>query len=224
MDTESHPPHRPRDKAATRKRLIDAVGRVLAQKGFSALGINHVAREAGVDKVLIYRYFGGLAELMDVYGREGDFWPNVDELTQGVESESTPAEAAGRVVANYLSAIRNRPVTLEILAWEVTVRNELTIRLEKTREQTSRELTHRLASLEAFSDARGVDIEAFGALFSSAFTYLLVRSFRGTTVYNGIEIGKPLGWERLERAINRLIVGYFSAFPNASAREKGEES
>ncbi len=47
-----------RSKETTRLRLISAVGTLLARQGFNALGINAVAEEAGVDKVLIYRYFG----------------------------------------------------------------------------------------------------------------------------------------------------------------------
>jgi AcrR family transcriptional regulator len=49
-----------RDKHITSKRLISAVGSLLAKKGFKGIGVNAVAREAGVDKVLFFRYFGGL--------------------------------------------------------------------------------------------------------------------------------------------------------------------
>ncbi|RJF88756.1 TetR/AcrR family transcriptional regulator [Oleomonas cavernae] len=49
----------PRDRAATQARLVAAAGNVLARDGFAALGVNRIAVEAGCDKVLIYRYFGG---------------------------------------------------------------------------------------------------------------------------------------------------------------------
>ena len=61
-----------RDREATRARLIAAVGNLLAREGFKGLGVNAVAREAGVDKVLIYRYFGGLPELIVAFGRESN--------------------------------------------------------------------------------------------------------------------------------------------------------
>jgi len=63
--------------------LIQAVGTLLAREGFKGLGVNAVAREAGVDKVLIYRYFGGLSELIVAFGREGNFWPSIKELADG---------------------------------------------------------------------------------------------------------------------------------------------
>jgi AcrR family transcriptional regulator len=63
--------------------LLSAVCSLLARKGFKAIGVNSVAREAGVDKVLIYRYFSGLPGLISAYGKEGDFWPLPLELAGG---------------------------------------------------------------------------------------------------------------------------------------------
>ena len=69
---------RTRDRAATEERILAAVGEVLARDGFGAIGINTIAREAQVDKVLIYRYFGGLPELLKTWGASGRFWPSTD--------------------------------------------------------------------------------------------------------------------------------------------------
>lgn len=74
-------PVRPdRDCEATQLRILAAVGVVLARDGFAALGVNAVAGEAGVDEVLIYRYFGGLPELLREWGASGRFWPRVGGL------------------------------------------------------------------------------------------------------------------------------------------------
>ncbi len=60
-----------RDKEATKQRLIDAVGKILAERGFQNIGVNAIAKEAGVDKVLIYRYFDSLEGLLpDLPGSE----------------------------------------------------------------------------------------------------------------------------------------------------------
>lgn len=57
-----------RDRTATEERLIEAGFRALAQEGFAGFGVNGVARAAGCDKKLIYRYFGGLDGLLDAMG------------------------------------------------------------------------------------------------------------------------------------------------------------
>ncbi|HEX7435576.1 MAG TPA: helix-turn-helix domain-containing protein, partial [Caldimonas sp.] len=71
---------RERNRSETTARILGAVGEVLARDGFGALGVNAVAKHAGVDKVLIYRYFGGMPELLRAWGESGRFWPGLDEL------------------------------------------------------------------------------------------------------------------------------------------------
>ena len=130
---------KPRDREATRARLIGAVGTLLAREGFKGLGVNAVAREAGVDKVLIYRYFGGLQQLIVAFGREGDFWPSIRELAgDDIEAYSRlpVTDQLSRLSSNFMQAIRKRPLTQEILAWEMIERNELTAELETIRENT----------------------------------------------------------------------------------------
>ena len=49
-----------RDSQATRRRILDALGRMIVEGGLAKVGVNALARDAGCDKVLIYRYFGDL--------------------------------------------------------------------------------------------------------------------------------------------------------------------
>jgi hypothetical protein len=68
---------RTRDRAATEERILGAGHRARARR--LGIGINDRAR-ARIDKVLIYRYFGGLPELLRAWGASGRFWPSIDEL------------------------------------------------------------------------------------------------------------------------------------------------
>ncbi|WP_179413770.1 TetR/AcrR family transcriptional regulator [Mucilaginibacter sp. E4BP6] len=56
-----------KDKEATKRKLIDAVGIIIKRDGFSALKISTIAKVAEVDRKLIYRYFGGLNHLIEAY-------------------------------------------------------------------------------------------------------------------------------------------------------------
>lgn len=42
----------------TEKRLLEAVNHIVENDGFTKIGVNRIANQAGCDKVLIYRYFG----------------------------------------------------------------------------------------------------------------------------------------------------------------------
>jgi AcrR family transcriptional regulator len=117
---------RERDRDATNTRLIRAVEELIAEDGFGAVGINAVARRAGADKVLIYRYFGELAGLLAAYAEEGDFWWQVDDLLTEplpgpADEEGLPACLA-TVFARHAAFLRDHPVTLEVIAWEMSER------------------------------------------------------------------------------------------------------
>ena len=201
-------PPKIRDRETTRARLIEAVGTLLAREGFTGLGVNAVAREAGVDKVLIYRYFGGLPELIVAFGREGNFWPSIKELASGdvVAFGQLPlAEQLSRLGKNFMAAIRNRPLTQEILAWEMIERNELTAELETIRENTM------MNFFEMFfhSANRQPDIAAMGAIIGAGISYLVSRG-RKIRFYNGIDLDSKSGWQRIEDAIDTMIRGTFT--------------
>jgi len=201
-------PARPRDRETTRARLIEAVGTLLAREGFTGLGVNAVAREAGVDKVLIYRYFGGLPELIVAFGREGNFWPSINELAGGdvVAFGQLPlAEQLSRLGKNFMAAIRTRPLTQEILAWEMIERNELTVELETIRENT---MTNFFEMFFQSAD-KGPDIAAMGAIIGAGISYLVSRG-RKIRYYNGIDLDSEAGWQRLEGAIDTMIQGTFA--------------
>jgi len=194
---------RSRDRVATKERIIHAVGSLLAREGFMALGINAVAKEAGVDKVLIYRYFGGMPELLRAFGESEEFWPSAAEFL-GDDIEiilSMPlAEIVPIVLINFAKALRRRPVTLEIMAWELVENNELTEVLTKVREDMSIEIFRELSAKLVDVDT---DVPAIATLLSAAVSYLLLRS-RNIEVYNTVDIRSDKGWERIEKSITMI--------------------
>ena len=58
----------------TEKRLLEAVSKVIEEEGFTKIGINRIARQAQCDKVLIYRYFGGLDGLLVAWAKQYDYY------------------------------------------------------------------------------------------------------------------------------------------------------
>ena len=192
-----------RNRAATREKLIRAVGTLLAREGFKGLGVNAVAKEAGVDKVLIYRYFGGLPGLLAAYGREGDIWPSVEDLMGAdpdVFRRMPPSGRAALAAVNYLRAIRRRPVTRELLAWEMTERNGLTAAFGELRETVTRELIEGLG----LPEEDNTDADAVLALILGAVDYLVTLS-RAPRRYAGIDVGSLSGWKRVVDAIELIL-------------------
>ena len=195
---------RPRDREATKRLLMDAVGRVLARQGFRAVKVNTVAREAGVDKVLIYRYFDGLPGLVAAFSRQGDFWPGLEELVGGEVEAFLSLPVAERMVTaarNYLRGILARPLTQEIMAWRFLEHNELTRALDDVRAVTG---TRLLELVEAGGTAPDVDWQAFNAVLGAAINHLAVR-VRLETTFAGLDLHDAASWARLEAMLARTI-------------------
>lgn len=193
-----------RDRRQTQQMLIGAVGRVLAKDGFDGLGINAIAREAGVDKVLIYRYFDGLPNLLKAYGQSGDFWPSVEEVLGRDENalRAVPlAQRTATIVVRLLDALRQRPQTIEILAWEAVQQNALTENLAEIREQWSRQVIARMLP-DSVKDED--DVLALASLLVGGFQYLLIRS-RNIKVFGGIALNTEDGWRRIRNAALRAF-------------------
>jgi len=194
-----------RDSAKTKQRILEAVGTVLAKRGFRGLGINAVARAARVDKVLIYRYFGGMRELLRACSQQGELWPTVRELT-GMDlkelSEASLSEYSIAILLGHLRALRARPKIQEIMRWELQQRNELTDELARAREQQGMDLLSQLP--EGKTRRMEVDLPAVAAVLHAGLTYLTLRS-RTADVYLGVDLRSPAGWKRLERAIETVV-------------------
>jgi hypothetical protein len=111
------------------------------------------------------------------------------------------AEQLSRLGKNFIQAIRSRPLTQEILAWEMVERNKLTAELETIRENTM------MNFFDMFFPAmnNGPDIAAVGAIIGGGVSYLVTRA-RQIHLYNGVDLQSEAGWQRLEKAIDTIKV------------------
>ena len=89
-----------KSRLQTEQRILDAVGQLLLEQGYPAVGVNAIARRAGCDKVLIYRYFGGFDELLLAFAETSELWWDVDEII--VESAE---QCAGIALPDYLKTL-----------------------------------------------------------------------------------------------------------------------
>ena len=201
--SKAAPVARERNRAETTARILAAVGEVLARDGFGALGVNAVAKQAGVDKVLIYRYFGGMAELLKAWGQSGRFWPPLDEVLGDDHAAffALPlAERYARFFEHFIDGLRARPLTVEIMAAELSERNELTAILETEREEWGAQ-AGRLLGGDAWTEhpeLRGITL-----LLVAGVQYLLVRS-RKIRIFGGLDIRSDADWAALKTALRQL--------------------
>ena len=186
---------------------------MLERDGFSGLGINAIAKEAGVGKPLIYRYFGGLPELLDEFGRDADFWMRLDDILVEADRETggkPPASFADVIrIATicYTRVLRRSPVMQEILASDLTAAPDLIKPLSEARRMRA------VQALEEFMQGVGapddVDVDAVFAILLAAFQYLTVRG-RVDDSFWGVPLGTDDEWKRFEDAMGFIIGRVFS--------------
>ncbi len=213
-----------RDREATETKLVAAVEKVIARDGFGAVGVNAVARTAGVDKVLIYRYFGGLEGLLAVYAEKGEFWSRPEDIL----AEPLPKRrdrdglslALAVVFERYVAFLRSHPVALEVIAWEMSERNALTVALEAVR------TTRGFAVMRALATRYGVDeaalmpeIAPMFALLGAAANYLAARG-RRLPRFNGVDLQSDEGWTQLHRAARQMIAGVVLPHPRIGSKQR----
>ncbi|WP_225894422.1 TetR/AcrR family transcriptional regulator [Atlanticothrix silvestris] len=158
----------------------------------------------GVDKVLIYRYFENLPSLLQTFGKEGNYWITVEEL---IGDETTfDAESLTDwmvlLLTRFMYDLQERPITQEIMRWELLQGNELTHELATVRDQVAIESLEFLKQKYSFPPDK--DIPAISAVLIAGIVYLVMRT-KVSDTFLGIDFSSPIGWQRIERAIASLL-------------------
>ncbi|MDX2111495.1 MAG: helix-turn-helix domain-containing protein [Verrucomicrobiota bacterium] len=106
-----------KNRAATEQRLLTAARSLLEESGFAHFGINAVAERAGVDKVLVYRYFGGPNGILAALAVD-PFFPTHEELLELIRPASGHNGDNSRFVTFYFQWVMHRPLLRQLFAWE----------------------------------------------------------------------------------------------------------
>jgi AcrR family transcriptional regulator len=194
-----------RDKERTKQKLIDATIDIIREQGFDAVGVNAIAERAGVSKILIYRYFGSVAGLFQAVAERLDPLQAraAEALIKQLPHGASPTSVLEQMIVGLHMALKNDPLTKQLVIWELTHQNEITTVLSQSREQMGLDLTERFAAL---LDAEGKDVDA-NALIALVYAGVVYLTLRSDTArwYNGIDITSEEGWHRIARAVGSLL-------------------
>ncbi len=199
MVLTSNPADEPkgRDRTRTEAAILEASKAVLAENGFQGFGINAVARRAGCDKQLIYRYFGGIEGLVEAIGKELADWIR-DEISP-VADESKPktyGELTEKLLLAFLSALRTNPLVQKIAAWEISEKSPLVLQLSNARSVAlSKWVNTQRGDL---APPKGVDAPAVNAFLLASLQHL-VLSATSVGRFAGLSLKSDTDWQRVEQ-------------------------
>lgn len=202
------------------ERILRAMGEVMAERGTEKAGINAVAERADVNKVLIYRYFGGWNGLLEAYVQRGFFLSIFNEKFLETAPESPSSETRSRLWSDYtiqfMQEFRTRKSSQELIRWEMTHgETELAQRLASFRNESFKNLINKIAP---FSD---YDPMAITSLMVSAVTHMVLLSSQNEKILD-IDLHTDEGWARLETAIRRIYAGLNIALERENNKKVSE--
>ncbi|MDR2914291.1 MAG: TetR/AcrR family transcriptional regulator [Tannerella sp.] len=187
-----------RDRNTTEKRLIHAVGKLIAEDGFEALGVRKVAEKAGVNKTLIYRYFESLDALIYAYMKKHDFW-----LNTSLDKPETPD------IKTYLKAFYRREIAeyrknialKRLRRWELSSDKDFIVEIRAQREKNGVQFMEMMAGFVKVDKRL---LQAISALMDAGIAHLAMLE-ENCQMYNGIDIQSDKGWEQITDGIDLLI-------------------
>ncbi len=193
-----------RDSEKTREKILAGLERLITREGFTGVGVNAVAREAGVDKVLIYRYFGSMGGLLEAFANEKKLCPRMEDIFDNLPVDAPHYEIATRIILDHSRALLKSPLAQELVCWKLTEQNPLTTAFGKSMEKNEMKA---LAEMGIVPDDAAVTLVT---VLICGLQYLILRGRNNNPMMN-IDYSKPETRENVERIISSVMKAFFES-------------
>lgn len=192
-----------RDKEKSKQKFLNAVGKLLRTKGFSALKVNDIAAVAGLDKKLIYKYFGGRDQLVDQYLVSIDFWSNVKQDDAQPIITDGGQEFTKQMVLQQYDYVASNKEFQKILLWGLSEKRKSLQNLADEREVVGEVLLKNIT--DPFFKDKAENFRASMAIIISGAYYLNMYSGASNSTFCGIDPAKEQGEKAIKKAIVNLV-------------------
>lgn len=192
-----------RNTARSKKKFLTAVGKILKTKGHAGLKINDIANIAGVDKKMIYTYFGGLDGLIDEYIRSHDFWSNVK-----IEQATTPITDGGKVFAKKLflsqfDYLFSNKELQKVLLWRLSEDRKSLRKLTEDQEASGEILFTHIT--DPHFGANAEKFRAITAILTAGMYYLNMYAEVNGSIFSGIDLKTEIGRKAIKDASDFIV-------------------
>ncbi|PWN67450.1 TetR/AcrR family transcriptional regulator [Chryseobacterium oncorhynchi] len=195
-----------RNTERSKKKFLDAVGKILKTKGHAGLKVNDIASIAGVDKKMIYTYFGGMDGLMDEYIRSHDYWSKI--TTEEIEKIKPKTDDGGRsfmeeMLHSQFDYIYKNKEAQKLLLWRLSESRKSLKKLTDTQEENG-EYIFKLM-MDPYFKENSEDFRAIMAIVVSGLYYLNLRSSVNSNFFCGVDLTSDDGRDNIKRAVSFFI-------------------
>jgi AcrR family transcriptional regulator len=193
------------DKERSMQKLINAVGTIIKTKGYTGLGPTNIAKCAGLNKKLIYLYFGTVENLVEIYVKGKDYWVaaagNAGELMEENKGKNTK-DILEALLTNQLDYFYQEEEMQKIVLWQISERTKIMYEVCEERERLG-DRFFELADIE-FKNSN-VDIRAIAGLIVGGIYHMVLHAKSTDSLFCQIDLNIPEGKERIKKAISYII-------------------
>lgn len=199
-----------RDKERTKARMIAAVGKVIQKKGYHALNGPNIALECGLNKALIWNYFGGLDQLVEAYLTQKDFWQIGDKgiLEQMVTNPSSISiSLIEELLKSQFDTFLKDKTKQKVIHWGLGEKTKALKNIADRREMLGEELFKHVDS--KFENSEN-DLRATLAILVSSIYYISLQAKSTGSTFCGIDVNTEAGKERIQKTMRKILEQTFS--------------
>ncbi|GAA0884631.1 MULTISPECIES: TetR/AcrR family transcriptional regulator [Sphingobacterium] len=199
-----------RDKERTKARMIAAVGKVIQKKGYHALNGPNIALECGLNKALIWNYFGGLDQLVEAYLTQKDFWQIGDKgvLEQMITNPgSISISLIEELLKSQFNTFLKDKTKQKVIHWGLGEKTKALKNIADRRELLGEELFKHVDS--KFENSEN-DLRATLAILVSSIYYLSLQAKSTGSTFCGIDVNTEAGKERIQKTMRKILEQTFS--------------
>ncbi len=205
-------------KERTKQKFIDTVGKILRTEGYTALRVNRIAEVAGVNKKLIYVYFGSVDKLVQSYLKQQDYWTDgtgevLPEINENV-ADYGEGQAIDLLTAQFEHLFQNKEMQ-RILAWQISEKNKLTRKLSEEREEYETPL---FKLTQPLFDKTGIDMKATYAILLAGLYYLVLNDAVSSNGFCGFNLHKEADREKVMNELKRVVASTYTEAKSTKKR------
>lgn len=192
-----------RNKDRSKKKFLDAVGTILQTKGYQGLKVNDIASTAGIDKKMIYTYFGGADQLIDEYIGSQDFWSNVKDEKVPTEIKDGGKEFSEELLLSQFDYVSKNKELQKLLLWRLSEQRKSLKKLTDDQEENGEHLFNSIT--DPFFGENAEKFRAIMAILISGVYYLNLHSEVNSSMFCGIDVNSKAGKDRIREALSFMI-------------------
>lgn len=193
------------DKERTMGKLVQAVGAVLEEKGYTGLTIANISRKAGVDRKLVTLYFGSVENLVETYIKDKDYWGAATVGAMEYFGQSPKEGSKGfleSLLTNQMKEFAKNQEMQKVVLWQISENSDIMSKVTQEREKMS-------ALFFAFADREigpdKLDLRAITSVLVAGIYYLVLHSKNTDSLFCEIDLTTEEGMKRIEDAVKLIL-------------------